>query len=88
MSGTTTLSASTLGTTSSTSVVGSSVGVGAGAGSGLCLSTPTSATYSTLALSSGVKTAAFAAGTFLFASAAFVGIALLSYAITKAAMES
>jgi len=83
MSATTTLSTSTLGTTASTSVVG----VGAGAGSGLCLSTPTG-TYSTLALSSGIKTATFAAGTFLFASAAFVGIALLSYAITKAAMES
>ena len=87
MSGTTTLSTSTLGTTtSSASAVGASVG--AGTGSGLCLSTPTSATYSTLALSSGVKTAAFAAGSILFAGAAFVGIALLSYAITKAAMES
>ena len=54
-------------------------------GAGLYLTNPT-ATSSMLAL--GTKAAFLAAIPILVSGAAFAGIALLSYAVTKAAMET
>jgi hypothetical protein len=80
-------SSSTLGTSASTAGTSSHLG--------FCMTNPT-ATYSTLNYGTGVSTltygtgfkaAALAAVPIMFAGAAMFGVALLSYAITKAAIE-
>ena len=80
-------SASTLGTSASTAGTSSHLGA--------CLANPT-VTYSTASYGTGLsnvtygvgfKAAALAAVPVIFAGAAMFGVALLSYAVTKAAIE-
>jgi hypothetical protein len=100
MSATTTAAKTSIGTTAilpaSTSTLGTSASTaGTSSHLGLCLTNPT-ATYSTLNYGTGVSTltygtgfkaAALAAVPVIFAGAAIFGVALLSYAVTKAAIE-
>ncbi len=71
-------SATTLGTYASTAGTSSQVG--------LCLTNPT-VTYSTLTYGTGFKAATLLAIPVLFTGFAVFGVALLSYAVTKAAIE-
>ncbi|MBF0303757.1 MAG: hypothetical protein HQK73_12015 [Desulfamplus sp.] len=80
----------------STTTVGTSASTaGTSSHLGLCLAKPT-ATYSTMSYGTsastftygtGFKAAALAAVPILFTGAAIFGVALLSYAVTKAAIE-
>jgi|SaaInl7_200m_RNA_FD_contig_31_939652_length_459_multi_6_in_0_out_0_2 hypothetical protein len=53
---------------------------------GLCFTNPTAATYATT-YGTGIKAAALVAAPFIFSGAAILGVALLSYAVTKAAID-
>ena len=66
----------TVSTTASSAVASSQLG--------LCLTTPTTSSFT---LGTGIKAAFLATGPILVAGAAVAGIALLSYAVTKAAIE-
>lgn len=87
----TTAAQTSLGTTAVLPASASTVGTSASAAGtssqlGLCLTNPT-ATFSTLSYGTSAKVAFLAAAPVFFTGAAIAGIALLSYAITKAAIE-
>ena len=52
---------------------------------GLCLTNPTTAYVTTYG--TGIKAAALVAAPFVFSGAAILAVALLSYAVTKAAID-
>lgn len=87
----TTVAETSVGTTAGLPASASTVGTSASAAGqspqlGLCLTNPT-ASSSTLSYGTSAKAAFLAAAPVFFAGAAIAGIALLSYAITKAAIE-
>jgi len=100
MSSTHAVTRTSIGTTAilpaSTTTVGTSASTaGTSSHLGLCLAKPT-ATYSTMSYGTGastvtygtgLKAAALVAAPIIFAGAAIFGVALLSYAVTKAAIE-
>ncbi|MBF0240873.1 MAG: hypothetical protein HQK64_00155 [Desulfamplus sp.] len=100
MSGTSSVAQTSIGTTAilpaSSSTLSTSASVaGTSSHIGACMANPT-VTYSTVSYGTGVsslsygtgfKAAALAAVPVFFAGAALFGVALLSYAITKAAIE-